>query len=553
MRVAGVPGHTRVAEVVGDTLVRLGVRMAFGVVGSGNFLVTNALIHAGATFVAARHEAGATTMADAWTRTTGGASVGVVTVHQGCGLTNAMTGLAEAAKSRTPLLVLAAQATQPGSNFNVDQDGLAAAVGASWVRIEDPATVVADVVAAYRTACTGRRTVLVNLPLDVQELPAEPAGTLPAVASRDPVAAGEAALTELVELVEGAERPVFVAGRGARGGREPLVRAARRSGALLATSAVANGLVAGDEADLGIVGGFASDLTAELVRGADLVVAWGCSLTMWSTRHGRLIAPDATVVQVLDEAAELGRHHRVDLGIVGDAAATAGALAERLTGPAAGYRTPEVLARVAAAAHWWQVPVTDDTGTPERIDPRVLSIELDRILPVERTVAIDSGNFMGYPSAYLRVPDEAGYCMTQSFQSVGLGLASAVGAALARPDRLCVAAVGDGGLLMAAAELETIARLGLPMLVVVYDDAAYGAEVHHFAPGGADLSTVRFPDADLAAIARGYGFDAAVVRSAADLSAVRDWLDAPGGRPMLVDAKVTVDRPSWWLEDAFGH
>jgi len=113
--------------------------------------------------------------------------------------------------------------------------------------------------------------------------------------------------------------------------------------------------------------------------------------------------------------------------------------------------------------------------------------------------------------------------------------------------------VGDGGLLMAAAELETIARLGLPMLVVVYDDAAYGAEVHHFRPGGADLSTVRFPDADLAAIARGYGFDAAVVRSAADLSAVRDWFDAPGGRPMLVDAKVTVDRPSWWLEDAFGH
>ena len=98
-------------------------------------------------------------------------------------------------------------------------------------------------------------------------------------------------------------------------------------------------------------------------------------------------------------------------------------------------------------------------------------------------VAVDSGNFMGYPRAYLAVPDEPGFCFTQAFQSIGLGLASAIGAALARPDRLTVAALGDGGALMAPAELETVARLGLQMLVVVYDDSAYGAEVHHFPDG----------------------------------------------------------------------
>ena len=87
---------------------------------------------------------------------------------------------------------------------------------------------------------------------------------------------------------------------------------------------------------------------------------------------------------------------------------------------------------------------------------------------------------MGYPSAYLSVPDEAGFCFTQAFQSIGLGLATAIGAALARPDRLAVAALGDGGALMAAAELETVVRLGIPMVVVVYDDRGYGAEVHHF-------------------------------------------------------------------------
>ncbi len=75
-------------------------------------------------------------------------------------------------------------------------------------------------------------------------------------------------------------------------------------------------------------------------------------------------------------------------------------------------------------------------------------------------MAVDSGNFMGYPAAYLGVPDEHGFCFTQGFQSIGLGLATAIGAALARPDRLAVAALGDGGALMGVAELETVVRLG---------------------------------------------------------------------------------------------
>ena len=95
-----------VADLVGRTLADLGVAQVFGVVGSGNFAVTNALVASGVPFVAARHEGGAATMADAYSRTSG--RVAALTVHQGCGLTNAMTGIAEAAKSRTPMLVVAA-------------------------------------------------------------------------------------------------------------------------------------------------------------------------------------------------------------------------------------------------------------------------------------------------------------------------------------------------------------------------------------------------------------------------------------------------------------
>jgi acetolactate synthase I/II/III large subunit len=170
-------------------------------------------------------------------------------------------------------------------------------------------------------------------------------------------------------------------------------------------------------------------------------------------------------------------------------------------------------------------------------------------------VATDSGNFMGYPAMFLDVPDEDGFVFTQAFQSVGLGLATALGAAIARPGRLTVAALGDGGALMGASELETAVRLGLrDLLVVVYDDEAYGAEVHHFGPHGDSLANVEFPPADIAAIARGYGYAAVTVRAAEDLAPVTSWLAGPRTAPMLIDAKVTKARPSWWLEEAFkGH
>ncbi|MFD0660163.1 thiamine pyrophosphate-dependent enzyme [Thermocatellispora tengchongensis] len=303
-------------------------------------------------------------------------------------------------------------------------------------------------------------------------------------------------------------------------------------------------------------------LAAELIRGADVIVGWGCALNMWTTRHGALIGPGATLVQVDLEEDAIGRHRPVEFGVCGEAAETA-----RLTlwylsglgpagggaGPWPGYRSRELAVRIAGERRWRDVPYAD-TGGGGRIDPRTLSIGLDDLLPQERIVSVDSGNFMGYPSMFLSVPDEDGFCFTQAFQSVGLGLATAIGAALARPDRLPVAALGDGGALMGIAELETVVRLGLPMVIVVYDDEAYGAEVHHFGPDGHPLGTVTFPPADLARIARGFGCAGLTVRSRADLAGVADWLSGPRDRPLLIDAKVTSEQPSWWLEEAFrGH
>jgi thiamine pyrophosphate-dependent acetolactate synthase large subunit-like protein len=539
-----------VADVVGSALVRSGIGAVFGVVGSGNFVVTNAMVAAGARYVAARHEGGAATMADAFARTSGG--VAAVSLHQGCGLTNALTGITEAAKSRTPLVVVTAEATSPRSNFAVDQPALAEAVGAVSMRVTSAEDAARCAAAAVATARDERRVVVLNLPLDVQQL-AAPSGDVGVPAPQRAPAPDPAEVARLVQSLQAARRPVFVAGRGARRSRDALEELAGRCGALLATSAVAKGLFRGNPWDLDVSGGFATPLAAELITGADLVVGWGCALNMWTMRHGRLIADDAAVVQVDLERDALGAQRELTLGVVGDVAAVAEAATAALAGDATGYRTPEVRTALAGRRRWRDEPYAD-AGGAGRIDPRTLTIALDDLLPAERVVAVDSGNFMGWPSMFLDVPDEHGFCFTQAFQSVGLGLATAIGAALARPDRLPVAALGDGGALMGAAELETVVRLGLPMVVVVYDDAGYGAEVHHFGPGGHPLDTVRFPETDFAAIARGHGYDALTVRDAGDLAGVRDWLAGPRRAPLLLDAKVTRDEPSWWLEEAFrGH
>jgi thiamine pyrophosphate-dependent acetolactate synthase large subunit-like protein len=466
-----------------------------------------------------------------------------------------MTGITEAAKSRTPVIVLAADTARDAvrSNFRIDQPALVTAVGAVSERVHGADSVYADVLRACTAAVRDRRTVVLNVGLDVQAA-AAPGPSLAEYAVPPAVRPAPAAdeVEQLADLVRRAERPVFIAGRGAWHAEADVAAAANTVGALLATSAVAKGLFRGDPFALGISGGFASPLAAELIVGADLLVSWGCALNMWTTRHGTLVGEHTTIVQIDDDPDALGAHRPVQLGICADVGATARALRDALgDSVTAGYRSSDIQERIAKQGRWNDV-ATEDISTAESIDPRVLSARLDEILPEQRTVAVDSGNFMGYPSAYLSVPDVAGFCFTQAYQSIGLGLATAIGAALARPDRLCVAALGDGGFLMSVSELETAVRAGLHLLVVVYNDDGYGAEVHHFGRA-ADLSTVVFPPRDLAALGCGFGAGGLTVRSVRDLDAVTDWLRGDGG-VLVVDARISDDGGSWWLAEAFkGH
>lgn len=546
-----------VADVVGTTIAALGVSDAFGVIGSGNLVVTNALCSGGANFHHARQEGGAICMADGYARVTG--RVGVCSVHQGPGLTNTMTGLSEAAKSRTPILVLAGEtpAAALTSNFRIDQHGLVESVGAIADRVHSPSTAADDAQRAYQRAITERRPVVLMLPIDIQTQPA--ANTLPSQPPLPPLHPPEpnaTAIAALAELLWHATRPAIIAGRGAvlADARDDLERLGQRVGAILATSAPANGLFAGLPYSLGIAGGFASPFAAELLPQADVVVVFGASFNHWTTKHGALIDRDAKVAQIDIEAKAIGRHRPADVAILGDARTSARALTSALEQRghhSYGFRTPELQQQIASRR--WRDEPYEDASTERWIDPRTLTRKLDAILPDERAVAVDSGHFLGYPSMYLDVPDARAWVFPNGFQAVGLGLGNAIGAAIARPDRITVAAIGDGGAFMAVAELETAARLSLTnLLVLIYDDAAYGAEVHHFEPMGHDVSLVRFPDADLAALARAAGAAAGTIRNTDDLRVVDEWLeDKSRNAPLVLDAKVNPTICAEWLEEAF--
>ncbi|MBB2997678.1 thiamine pyrophosphate-binding protein, partial [Paeniglutamicibacter cryotolerans] len=428
-------------------------------------------------------------------------------------------------------------------------------------RVHSAQSAVADTVRAYRRAVNDRRTVVLNLPLNVQaqEATEEQASAVVAMAAAEPIRPSRASVEALAGLLAQTKRPVFVAGRGGREAKAEILALAEHAGALVATSAVAKGLFNEDEFNLGISGGFSSPLAAELITDADLIIGFGCALNMWTMRHGHLIGSETKVVQIDLEEQALGANRPIDLGVVGDSAQCAADVLEALqaTGMQArqGYRSAELAVRIKEAIHWQQVDF-EDLSDGQFIDPRTLTKVLDELLPAERILSVDSGNFMGYPSQFLSVPDEFGFCFTQAFQSIGLGLYTAIGASLAQPGRFPVLGTGDGGFHMAIAELDTAVRLKMPLVCIVYNDAAYGAEVHHFAIDNpeADMSSVRFPDTDFAAIGRGFGADGITVRSVADLDAVGDWVASNPARPLVIDAKIASDSGSWWLAEAFkGH
>ena len=411
---------------------------------------------------------------------------------------------------------------------------------------------VIDLSRAFNQALALQQPIAISIPTDMQELPCE-TDALQAVAVQAPMPSRPPPeeIRRAVELIATSKRPAIIAGRGAvrSKAREPLEHLAEQIGALLATTAQAKGLFAGNPFYVGSSGGFAWELGERLLSQADLILAFGASLNYWTTRNRELFASSARILHCDRNSAAIGALTSADFGLVGDVAATAKALSQELAQrgfSAAGFRTPEIRREIDS----FRLDNFQDQSNGRTIDPRTLMLKLDAMLPRNRTVVIDSGHSMGWPIIYLSAPDAAGFVFSNDFMAVGLGLGTAFGAAIAHPDRLTVCTPGDGGLMMSLGELETFVRYKIPALVIVINDASYGAEVHLLKNVGLPGHGAFFRDNDFAAIASAMGAQGITVRDVTDLERLRPWLNERTG-PMVVDCKVDPQLRGDWFSKVF--
>lgn len=537
------PGYRHVA----DTVASLHDGPIFGLMGDANLKFLTALKqHEHIGFQASRHEAAAIAMADGWSRATG--RVGVASVTQGPGLTNTITALFEAQKGRTPLVLLVGDtpATLGRHNQNIDQRQLIESIPCPYLSVTDPADTTRLLSDAFARAAGERRPVVVGLPTDAQEREA-PASNPPAPTLLEPAPPDTEAVATLAQMIQDSARPVFIAGRGAVWAEaEPhIADLATRVGALTATSAQAKGLFADDPYCLGIVGGFSSDAAVALLDDADLVVGFGVSFTPWTTRSGTLF-PHAAVASCDVEPQHVTRHGASHLLVAGDASAAAQALIRHAPQTSSTrYRTAKVQQRLQ---NHRDRPV--DTSAQPPVDGGTIALALDRLLPKDKVIAVDSGHFMGHAAIHMSTAAPRRFIFTQDFQSVGLGLASALGASTAHPDLVTVAVIGDGGLLMSLGELETVARMGGRLLVVVMNDSAYAAEYHLLEAFGLPVEGSCFPTTDFAATAAGLGMASARVDTVNDLGVVTPWLSEPSV-PLLLDCRIARGQMAPWFRDVF--
>ncbi|WP_314196123.1 thiamine pyrophosphate-binding protein [uncultured Arthrobacter sp.] len=541
----------RVAQVLSSY-----VSDVFGVMGNGNVHFLDAAEKEGLRFTAVRHEGAAIAAADAYYRTSGRLAAGTTTY--GPGYTNALTALAEAVQAQIPVVLVTGDAPSSGARpWDVDQAAIATGLGAATFTVtREGAGSIAQEAVEY--ALARRTAVVIAIPYDLaavkaaeEELPVPPT----AAAVRNDVDGG---LGRAAEVLGGAKRPLILAGRGAHlaGAGPELRELADRLGALTAGTALALNLLQG-EGYLGVAGGFGTDTAAGLMAEADVVLVAGASLTPFTMRFGHLISPDATVIQI-DTAME-PTHPRVDLFVGADVKAAAGWLLRLLDGA-----TPsEADASKAGASKAWRAEALKrlaegpchhpgSAETPDgRLDPRALATALDAVLPERRTVVQDGGHFMGWAPMYWRIPRPQDLVMVgTAYQTIGLGLASGVGAARAVDDgNTLVLTAGDGGFLMGLSDLESLVGAASSAVVVIYNDAAYGAEIHQYGSQGLTEKPMLIPEVDFSGIARAIGAESAIIRTLEDLSALQDWIDAGAKGTFVADCRITSSVRAPWMTE----
>jgi thiamine pyrophosphate-dependent acetolactate synthase large subunit-like protein len=550
-------GKTPVFQILADDIKAMGVECVFGLMSDDTALFATALDTAGVRFYGTRHENAAIAMADGYAYATGKLTIAVV--GRGPALANGLHAAVYASRTSSKLVIIYGEAATVGAPNGLGPDykaldgvGVLRAAGLRTFTATSPEgarTTLADAVAA----ASAGQAVSLHLPTNVQLAEIDtPSGQL-VVRTRphQPLPAKPPSIEAAVAVLAKAKRPLIVAGLGAfrAGARAAIEQLADRIGALMVTTARGKDLFRGNPRSLGIIGSFSHSIARRMADQADCILVFGAGLNFLTTSFGAAV-PQVPLIQVDAVRANIGRWLNADVGVVGDARLVAeqllAAVPERPVADKPFYDA--ATSKLIAEFH----PQQDfqPQNTPRTIDMRTLGLELEAILPQDRNLVVDGGNFLGIVP-YLSVPDPGAFKMIGDFASIGLAFGAALGMAKARPDRTTVMVIGDGGFLMTMGDLETVVREDLPMVIIVMNDCAYGAELHFLKLRQQPVGKSVFPDVDFAPIAAGFGFDAETIRTVEDLHRIAPKLRNPEG-PIFLDCKLNADVAAPFMSE-FAH
>lgn len=558
------PRRIRVYEALAHDLRALEAPV-FGLMSDDTMLLATTLDAMGVPFHAARHENAAIAMADGWASASG--ELGLALIGRGPATANGLHGAVHASRTGTKLLLMFGDAPigiAPPNELGPDGKALnaAAVLTAAGIRtfVARSATGARDTLRLAIAHARQGEAVALLLPVDVQcaeiddDVQPHAGHMAPPPPPRGAGKASPASIAAAAAVLQRSRKPLFICGAGAHraGAREAIERLADRVGAVLATSLKAKDLFRGHPFHVGIIGSFSHSAGRRLMDEADCIVVFGASFNQRTTSAGDALAAGAPIVHVDLERGHIGRWGPADLAVAGDARVVAGQLLEALPErPDADkpFRSAENRRRLAAFE--WANEFRAE-HTPRTVDPRALALELDRLLPPERNLVFDSGNFVQV-LPYLPVQGPDHLKTAWDFFSVGMGFGTALGFAKARPAATTVLLIGDGGLLMTLGELETAVREDIPLVVIVMNDCAYGAELHYLRLENMPVASAMFPDVDYAPVAEAFGFRTATIRTLEQLREAAPLLRSPDEGPVLLDCKINGAICGPFITEAAGH
>lgn len=502
----------------GEALVRLlrayEIDTVFGIPGTHNLELYRGLEESGIRHILVRHEQGAGFMADGYARV--GGRPGVCFVITGPGVTNIATALGQAYSDSIPMLVISSvNATRDlgkglGRNHEItDQRAVTApltAFSATALTPDSLPDLVARAFSVYRSARP--RPVHIQVPLDVLESPVV-ADWHPRISPPRPLPRPDT-VAEAANLLAAAERPAIIAGGGALGAGQSLIEIAEATGAGVVTTVAAKGLVPESHA---LSLGATLDLkpTQEWLTNADVVLAIGTELAESDRMCDHLPLP-GQIIRIDIDPTKITDCYPAEVGIVGDAAPTAAAIATMLARDGRRNRGPAETASITSVRAENAKP-----STPQARKHMMVLDALRRALPDDGIVMTDMTQIAYTGNGAFKAERSRTWFHPVGFATLGFALPAAIGAALAAPGRPLVALAGDLGFLFTVQELATAVELEIPLVVLLWNNDGLGAIRKKMVERSIRSSAADMRNPDFLSLARSFGCHAVSPQSLDEL------------------------------------